>query len=303
MLVFSLLDPPEGWDGELVARVMPDAGLARKETIVQEAVATAGFPTPRVRGWSGPESPVGRAFVIMDRATGAPVLSGLGGVQAFAALPRLVSRIPEALAASMAQLHALDPQPVREELRDISCVATAVPGLVAQLRTSAAECGRADLDDAARWLTDHPRRPASDVICHGDLHPFNLLADGDGKPTVLDWSAALIAPRTYDVAFTSLLLAEPPIGVPGPLRPVVRALGRRVAGRFVRRYQQYGGVVIDLDELSWYQAVVCLRALVEVADWVKHGVASARRGHPWLVSGGAFAIHLATVTGRSVKPR
>jgi hypothetical protein len=34
LLAFTLADPPPGWPHELVARVMPDAGVARKETIV-----------------------------------------------------------------------------------------------------------------------------------------------------------------------------------------------------------------------------------------------------------------------------
>lgn len=32
---FSLANPPDGWPAELVARLMPDPGAARKETIVQ----------------------------------------------------------------------------------------------------------------------------------------------------------------------------------------------------------------------------------------------------------------------------
>ncbi len=89
-----------------------------------------------------------------------------------------------------------------------------VPGLLGALARFADEFGRPDLADAARWLADHRPAPAPDVICHGDLHPFNLLADG-ARVTVLDWSTALLAPRAHDVAFTSLLLSEPPLHVPG----------------------------------------------------------------------------------------
>ena len=49
LFAFSLANPPAGWPAELVARLMPDPGSARKETIVQGAVAAAGFPTPVVR--------------------------------------------------------------------------------------------------------------------------------------------------------------------------------------------------------------------------------------------------------------
>src|SRR2546430_1716556 len=63
---FSLVNAPTGWDGELVARLMPEPGVARKETIVQTAVAAAGVRTPTVRAAGGPESGLGRAFMIMD---------------------------------------------------------------------------------------------------------------------------------------------------------------------------------------------------------------------------------------------
>src|SRR5436305_16208 len=77
---FSLANPPASWPAELVARLMPDPGAARKETIVQRAVAAAGFPTPLVRAAGGPDGGLGRAFMVMDRAPGGPALAGLDGL-------------------------------------------------------------------------------------------------------------------------------------------------------------------------------------------------------------------------------
>src|SRR5215468_10365381 len=116
---FSLANPPDGWPAELVARLMPDPGSARKETIVQRAVAAAGFPTP-----------FGRAFMIMDRAAGGSALSGLDGGLTPAAVPGLLRRIPELLATSMARLHALDPDLVRGELEQVRGVPVTVDGLI-----------------------------------------------------------------------------------------------------------------------------------------------------------------------------
>ena len=59
LLAFSLTDPPKGWARELVARVMPDPGLARKETVMQGAVAAAGYPTPAVRASGGHDCGLG----------------------------------------------------------------------------------------------------------------------------------------------------------------------------------------------------------------------------------------------------
>jgi aminoglycoside phosphotransferase (APT) family kinase protein len=299
---FSLAHPPGGWPAELVARLMPDPGTARKETIVQTAVAAAGFPTPFVRASGGPDAGLGLAFMVMDRAFGKSALSGLDGVPTPAVLWRLLRQVPEQLAGSMARLHALDPDLVRGELDQVREVPVSVAGLVSMLAQFAAEFGRPDLAGATRWLTEHPPAPAPDVICHGDLHPFNLLTDGD-RVTVLDWSTALLAPRAHDVAFTSLLLSEPALRVPGWQRPLVRAFGKLLARRFVRRYQRQTTVTVEPGELRWYQAVACLRALVEAASWVHQGVAGAHAGHPWLISGPAFARRLTTLTGAPVRAR
>ena len=105
-----------------------------------------------------------------------------------------VLQVPQLLATAMARLHALDPDLVRGELEQVREVPVTVPALLAALARRAGESGRPDLAGAASWLADHPPRPAADVICHGDLHPFNVLADGS-QLTVLDWSNALLAPR------------------------------------------------------------------------------------------------------------
>ena len=296
---FSLADPPEGWPAGLVARLMPDPGAARKETIVQSAVAAAGFPTPFVRASGDPGCGLGRAFMVMDRAAGHSALSGLDGGVTPGSVARLLRQLPDLLAGSMARLHALDPDLVRGELEQVRDVPVNVPGQLTRLAEFAGEAGRPDLVGAARWLADHRPAPSPDVICHGDLHPFNLLADGD-RVTVLDWSTALLAPRGHDVGFTSLLLSEPPLRVPGWQRPLVRMAGRELARRFVRSYERQTGTTIEPGALRWHQAVGCLRALVEAAGFVHEGVADQRVGHPWLLSGPAFARRLAAMTGTPV---
>jgi aminoglycoside phosphotransferase (APT) family kinase protein len=299
---FTLADPPPGWPADLVARVMPDAGTARKETIMQAAIAAAGFPTPQVRASGGPGSGLGRAFMIMDRAAGKPLIPGLSGVRTILSVLRTVGRLPEILAAAMTRLHALDPRPVSDQLAKLDDVPVTEAGLLALMAKAAPAYQRPDLTDAAAWLIAHPPPPAPDVVCHGDLHPFNLLADGD-RICLLDWSAALLGPRGYDVAFTSLLLSEPPLDVPAALRPALRLAGRLLASRFVRRYEAHAGVAIDPADLRWHQAVVCLRTLTDVAAWVHDGVLGEHASHPWLVIAPATAARLRTVTGVRVRPR
>jgi aminoglycoside phosphotransferase (APT) family kinase protein len=299
LFAFSLAQPPDGWPRDLVVRVMPEANTARKETVIQRAVAVAGFPTPAVRAAGGPDDGLGHAFMVMDRAPGAPLLSDLSATGALGRGRALFGEIPRVLASTMAQLHALDTEPIRGQLVANGAAMVSISSMLAVMRQRAAEFGRPDLAQAAQWLIDHPARPAPDVICHGDLHPFNLLLDGS-RVTLLDWSTALLASRSFDVASTSLVLSEAALEGPDWLRPPVRWIGRRMAGRFRRSYQRTAGVVLDQAELAWHQAVVCLRALVEMSGWTHAGQEGAHGGHPWLASRSAFAACLTAATGVAV---
>src|SRR5262249_59648036 len=107
-----------------------------------------------------------------------------GGGDARTAAPRLSRHTRDVPASSMARLHALAPGPLRARLHQGQDVPVTVDELLASLSATAACCERNDLAAAAHWLTTHRPSPAREVICHGDLHPFNVLVHGD-QPTVL----------------------------------------------------------------------------------------------------------------------
>ena len=92
------------------------------------------------------------------------------------------------------------------------------------------------------------------MICHGDVHPFNLLVRSNGDITIVDWTASICAEPAYDVAFTEMLVGNPPLDVPGPLRAVIRRVGATLARRFVDRYQALAPHH-DLSALKWYGAL------------------------------------------------
>lgn len=295
---FSLSVPPPGWPAELVARYMPEPAVARKEALVQAAVAAAGYPTPQVRATDPTTDGQGVSMMVMDLAPGAPLLSGINGLGSLLAALRSMRRIPKLLALAMAELHALDPRLVEDLLGDAEVPVTTeqlLPSLIA-MATSA---DRPDLASAADWLLNHRPAQVDRVICHGDFHPLNILVDTAGF-TVVDWSGALLGPRAFDLAYTSLLLAEPPLVVPGPARWLVRTLGARLARRFVVEYERKCGANVGADQMNWYEGLVCQRALVEVATWQHRGQMDDRAGHPWIICGPAYAQRLRALTGVSI---
>ena len=123
------------------------------------------------------------------------------------------------------------------------------------------------------------------MVFHGDLHPFNVLTTNCDQTTVLDWTAGQIAHPAYDLAFTHMLLANPPLDSPKPLRPIINAAARRVANRFIATYRKIGPHPIDPAALAWYRDLQGCRILIDLAGWRAAGELDAHRGHPWLAMG------------------
>ena len=166
--------------------------------------------------------------------------------------------------------------------------------MVAQLRLGAEATGRPDVAAALDHLATRTPMSGTPVICHGDLHPFNVLADPDGL-TLLDWTGALLADPCFDVALTELLLANPPLPLPAPLAPVVRAAGKVLARRFVTAYQRANAGRRSLT-LEWFRALHSARVLIEVASLrMTHGRGAG--GHPFATVAPGAARNLATATG------
>ncbi|MEP7023275.1 MAG: phosphotransferase [Actinomycetota bacterium] len=286
---------------EVVLRLMPDGPMAEKETVFQQQAARRGLPVPEIFAAGDGSAGLGQPFLVMARAPGTPPLAGLDGVAALRRLPSAARAMPALLGSIMAELHRLDPQPFLHALHGHSA-AIDTPGMLDHLAASAAELERADLTRAAAWLAGHRPAAAGPVVCHGDLHPFNLLVD-DGRWTLLDWTAAVIAEPAYDLAFTTLLLQHPPLAAPGPLQPVIGAAGRYAARRFQASYQASGQTLPSRARLEWHTALHALRILIEVESWRHETVPSQHSGHPWLIIGPSAAEALQQATGTPVSWR
>jgi aminoglycoside phosphotransferase (APT) family kinase protein len=161
--------------------------------------------------------------------------------------------------------------------------------------------GRTDLSEAARWLDAHPPLGGRLVIGHGDLHPFNLLVDGE-RWTLLDWSTALVADPAYDLAFTTLMLRHPPLVAPAPLRPIIRTAGAAIARRFVAAYRRAGGIVPDQQTFDWYSSLHALRILTEFESWRLDSAGTDHSSHPWTALAPVAAHILSRTTRTPVAP-
>lgn len=75
------------------------------------------------------------------------------------------------------------------------------------------DCPSAGFAEFVRWLDDHTPGSGPDVICHGDLHPLNVLIDDRGSTWLLDGTTATIAPKEMDIGLTAGLLRCAPIVV------------------------------------------------------------------------------------------
>jgi aminoglycoside phosphotransferase (APT) family kinase protein len=265
----------------VVLRLAPDSQLAAWETTFQAGVAEQGYPTPMIHASDFIPRGSGRAWSVMDHANGTPLMGGLSGLRALAALPRLAAGLPDTLARVAADLHRLDPQPIETALVRATGRTIVVDGLLDHYLARAHDLADPALQQTLERLATTRPSPHVRVVCHGDLHPFNVLADGDRR-VVLDWTAGQISHPAYDLAFTHLLLANPPLAAPRAVKPMINAAARRVANRFITTYRKIGPYPIDDDTLDWYRTLQGCRILTELASWRAEGELDTHQGHPWV---------------------
>jgi aminoglycoside phosphotransferase (APT) family kinase protein len=240
-----------------------DPARALRERAIQNALVAQGYPVPRVLVASADRGPLGAGFLVMERAAGRPLLDDrLRGVSA-------------TLADAQARLHALDAEPLLRALDDEGRAAggsfdrrvVGYEGHLAALDRRVRAAGLTGLGPGLRWLLDHRPAAGPRVICHGDFHPQNLLAEGGRVTAVLDWPNALVAEPECDVAATLVILRLTPVEVfpvPAALRPLVAALRPIMTARYLARYRR--ARALDEWRLRYYEAGACMRGLVRAGE-------------------------------------
>lgn len=246
---------PAGFAAPLVLRVLRahhDPAMVMREQAIQNTLADQGYPAARVLHAALDPAPLGAAFLLMERLPGTPLIS---------TRPVGMDRL---LLEAQLRLHALDPAPLARALGD----AVTFEGYLASLGRRVARAGLTGLTELMRWL--HEQRPppeAPPVICHGDLHPQNVLVQGGRVSGVLDWPNAVIADAAFDVASTHSILRFVPVGLasmPRALRWLARVGQPILAARYLRGYRRRRP--IDSGRLAYYEVAAVMRALVRAGE-------------------------------------
>ena len=257
---------PPAFAGPLVLRVLQphhDPERALREQATQNGVADLGYPAPRALLAVADVRALGGApFLLMKRVPGRALLE------------TNAVRMAIVLADLHLRLHALHPANLSRALGPAFTLDGYLDALGRRIERSRLE-GLAPL---LGWL--RARRPADGAlaICHGDLHPQNVLVDHGGVTGVLDWPNALVADPAFDVASTLNILRFVPAGLTSMPR-VVRGFARLVqpwlARHYLARYRRRRP--IDRARLAYYEAAAALRALVRAAE-SRRGLAGAPSG-------------------------
>jgi aminoglycoside phosphotransferase (APT) family kinase protein len=250
-----LLDGPPNFSGPLVVRAMHDDDDAMRESVIQHGVAQAGFGAPPVLMRGSSKSPLERPFTISPLVAGKTFDALLNPTTVLGTFRRL----PAQLAETMSALHALPTEAIAERLAAAGWPASRLDSLavLAEIETQAASLHTPALMAGAAWLANHRPNFAPAVVCHGDLHPLNLLFEGERVVAVLDWELARLADPAFDVARTLMLLRMSPAPTPHVPRAVVKRVSKRLGKSFVEEYRTHRGV--DEASLQWHEALHCLR--------------------------------------------
>jgi aminoglycoside phosphotransferase (APT) family kinase protein len=201
-----------------------------------EAARAVGAPAPALLGM---ERIFGRPASVWERVDGPSLW------QQVVDRPERSTEVGRALADVQLALFDLVPPVTLPDQRD---------RLVSKIRWSAANVD-ASLGATLELL---PPRDGTPRLCHGDLHPSNVIASADG-PVLVDWFDASRGDRVADVARSTLLAhgATAPSHLPGADRRTLAVLSEAYLSRLRESLDIPPGL------LSLWQAINAVARLAE----------------------------------------
>ena len=221
---------------------MPDA-MGEHEARIATAVDHAGVAAPRFHGTTRLD---GRFGLVYERLVGSSMLDRIGQH------PLEIDRLAAQFAVLHASVHDTEGSglsDLHDELRRM------IDRAGDQLSAPARSAALSQLGDL----------PEGRSLCHGDMHPGNVLLTAHG-PIIIDWMTASCGNPVADVARTLFLLRDSviPAYVPWIQRRLLGIARRRFASTYLRHYRSHR-IVADVDLAAWRLPILAAR-LGEMID-------------------------------------
>ena len=280
-------------DHPLVLRVFQRGSDPQRpvfEATLNDALADQGLPVPRAVAVCPDASVIGAPFFLMERSPGFPLFGDVVGTDE-RGIPtadwRRVLRqgreifleMPGLLAEISLLIHAIDPKPVIEALSaaDLPWEEITVDGQLTRFVNRVEEFGLDGLRHAGEWL--QANRPAEEsplVVCHCDVQPLNILAEGRDVRGIIDWANAALAPPELELGWTRAMFLTIELPLPGPLRLLEGPMGRYLANGVMRGYERTRPV--DHVSVAYYET---LRSLIGLSILGEQTVTQASIRDAW----------------------
>jgi aminoglycoside phosphotransferase (APT) family kinase protein len=281
ILAFELACVPPDFSGRLIARIFRDTNGSERATAegaLQNALADAGYPVPRVVDVCTDATVLGGAFTLMHGVAGQTLLAAM-------ARPSMLWRAPRLLAHAHARLHAIDPLPVLRAVAAAgapSCLAR-TEDVLRRLQAQAPAPGLEGLLPGLEWLEAHcPPADGRASILHWDFHPGNVLVANGAVMGVIDWANTGLGEPAADVAATRVVLTMGPLAAPALVRRPLDAIRRWLAWRYSRAYRRL--CPLSGARIRYYEAMRCYVAMLRVAQRrlaVRAGTPPPRETYAW----------------------
>ncbi len=231
--VFALFDDEAV---KLLRPGIPDI-LGEREAKVAALVDGAGIAAPH---FGGTMRIGGRLGLVYERLVGPSMLDRLS--RNLLEIDRLGRRFAELHVA----MHDAD--------------GSGLPDQVTEMRRMIDRAGDR-LPDTARVaaLARLDALPSGHAICHGDMHPGNVLMTSNG-PVVIDWMTSTCGNPAADVARTLFLLRQSgiPNYIPAIQRNLITLARRRFGSVYLRRYNALR-TIDETDVDAWRLPVLAAR--------------------------------------------
>lgn len=253
---------PPWYARRLALRLYPsilDQPCIRHEFAVQRRLTELGYPVPHPVLLEENEAWFGRPFTIMEWLPGRTLLEHL------LRHPWKILKAPAQMAEVHARLHSFPVDGFPDYPRSF---------LERRLEEMAAVIdaqGFDDLEAGLHWLLDNCPQPTEPpCILHLDLHPMNILFDGDRCVGVLDWAESDVGDRHADIANTLVFIDLEPADPP-PLwdRLAIRAGRPILRWKYLNAYGKH--LPIDERRLAYYRVWAAMHRLCAWGSWVKAG--------------------------------